>query len=90
MIAARKPLKARIALIGAGLVSLVAGLFVGTTACCEIEPIEDATYEIVESPERPELVGATVEIHDDIIEFSFADADANSWVVRYAITSRHP
>lgn len=86
---ARKLLKARVALIGAGLAALVAGLFVGTTGCCDVEPIVDATYEIAVSPERPELVGATVEIYDDSVEISFPDADGNTWVVSYAVTSRY-
>jgi hypothetical protein len=90
MMDARKLLKARVALIGAGLAAVVAGLVVGTTGCCDVEPIADTTYEIVVSPKRPELIGATVEIHDDVVEIFFTDAETNMWVVRYTITSRSP
>ncbi|PRQ08372.1 hypothetical protein [Enhygromyxa salina] len=90
MTVARKLLKARVALVGAGLAAVVAGMFVGTTGCCDVEPIADASYEIVESPNRPELVGATVEIHDDVVEIFFADVDSDMWIVRYAVASRSP
>ena len=79
----------RVVLVGAGLAALVAGLLVGTTACmCDLDPIENGVYEIVESPERPELVGAIVELGEHTVAISFTDADDNVWLVRYAITSR--
>lgn len=84
-----KGLLARAATVGAGVAALAAGLMVGTSAClCDIDPIEKGVYEIVESPDRVELVGAIVEIGEDTVEISFTDAEGNDWLIRYAITSR--
>lgn len=82
----------RAAIVGAGLLAVSAGLLVGTVACsnCYLDPIEGGSYEIVESPERPELVGAIVEIGEDTVEISFTDAEGTDWITSYAITSRNP
>lgn len=82
----------RVVLIGAGLAALVAGLLVGATACsnCELYPVEGGVYEIAESPDRPELVGAIVDIGEETVEIDFTDAQGNDWSVTYAIKSRYP
>jgi hypothetical protein len=81
---------ARVAVVAAGLAALVAGLFVGATGCCDPEPIAGGTYEIVTSEYRPELVGAVVEVGEDVVAISYTDLDGNAWVVSYAITDRSP
>jgi hypothetical protein len=82
----------RATIVGAGLLALSAGLLLGTVACthCYLEPIEGGRYEIVASPERPELVGVIVEIGEDTVEIDFTDTQGNDWAVTYAITSRYP
>ena len=84
-----KGLLARAATVGVGVAALAAGLMVGTTACfCDVDPIQNGIYEIVESADRPQLVGAIVEVGEDTVAISFTDTEGNDWLVRYAITSR--
>ena len=88
MIGTCKDLAARGAIVFAGLAALTAGLLVGATACCSnTEPIVNGTFEIIDA-EREELLGATVEIRDDVVEISFTDLEGTDWVVRYAIEFR--
>lgn len=80
-------------LVGAlGVAALYAGMVVGASGCglcirpCPSgPPLEPGMYEIVVSPDRPELVGSLVDIADDRLEIRFADAEGNEWVVDYAI-----
>lgn len=87
-----RPAVARLTLVALGVAALLAGMAVGAPGCgpcirpCpEPPPREAGSYVIVESPDRPELVGGSVEITDDRIELRFADADEYDWVVEYAI-----
>lgn len=80
----------RAASVGAGIVALAAGLLVGSSACSldclrKVNAVDDGTYEIVESEDRPELLGAVVEIRDELVEISFTDVDGNDWVVSYTV-----
>jgi hypothetical protein len=82
----------RAALVGLGLVAMTAGLAVGSMGCglcirdCPyVEPVQPGVFEIVESPERPELVGGVVDASDDGVEISFMDAEGNPWVISYSI-----
>lgn len=87
-----KQLRRRAASVVLGLAAMGAGLFAGTAACSlncwRTDSIANGNYEIVDSPERPELVGATLTIADESVEIAFADAEGNDWTVRYAVTSR--
>jgi hypothetical protein len=82
----------RAALVGLGLLAMTAGLAVGSMGCgvllcdCpELEPVQPGVFEVVDSPERPELVGAVIDAADDGVQISFTDAEGNSWVIDYSI-----
>ena len=83
---------ARVMVFALGVAALVAGMAVGTLGCglcirpCPSPPpLEPGSFTILESPDRPELVGGLVEITDERIEISFADAEGHDWVVDYTI-----
>jgi hypothetical protein len=79
----------RAALVGLGLVAMLAGVALGSSGCCrecpELDPVEPGMFEIVGSPLRPELIGGVVDASDDAVVISFDDADGNAWVVEYSI-----
>jgi hypothetical protein len=79
----------RAALVSLGLVAMSAGLALGSTACfCDcpdLDPVRPGVFEVVESPVRPELVGAIVDATGEIVTVSFTDAEGNSWVIDYSI-----
>lgn len=88
--AALSPPLARALVLTLGAAALVAGMAVGTLGCgpcirpCpKATPIELGAYEVLESPDRPELVGALVEFTAARIEISYADAEGHEWVVDY-------
>ncbi|MDC0674239.1 hypothetical protein [Nannocystis radixulma] len=81
---------ARALVFGLGVAALFAGMAVGASGCgictrpCPGSmPLDRGMYSIIESPDRPELVGGQVEITDDAFVIAFADADGHEWVVDY-------
>jgi hypothetical protein len=76
--------------VSLGLVAMTAGLALGSLGCsmwCRCPPpetVQSGEYEIVDSPARPELVGAMVHVSDGGVEISFTDDEGNSWVVDYS------
>jgi hypothetical protein len=83
----------RAVLVGLGLVAMCAGLALGTVGChrcvcLEVDPIEPGLFEIVESLERPELVGGVVDVSEESVEISFTDAEGNTWVIDYTVIAR--
>jgi hypothetical protein len=73
-----------------GLAAMTAGLMLGSLGCgmwCRCPPpetVQSGEYEIVESSERPELVGAMVQVSDGGVEISFTDGQGKSWVIDYS------
>lgn len=79
----------RAALVGLGLMAMTAGLALGSAGCgwrcrCPEIELEPGVFEIVESPDRPELVGGMVHAFSSV-EISFTDAEGDSWVIDYSI-----
>lgn len=80
----------RAALVVLGLGAMSAGLAVGSSGCLgcecpELDPVEPGVFEIVGSPQRPELVGGVVDASGESVVITFVDADDNAWVIDYAI-----
>lgn len=77
-----------------GVGALCAGLTIGASGCsflCRCDdpvPIELGTYEIVESLERPELVGGVVEVAADRVDVSFTDAQGQDWTIAYTVVDQ--
>ncbi|MEZ4451969.1 MAG: hypothetical protein R3B09_21075 [Nannocystaceae bacterium] len=85
----------RIVVVALGVVALGLGLVVGAPGCIlcqcpDVDPFEPGTFEIVESPERPELVGGILAASDDGVEISYSLEDGSEWVVTYAIEAKAP
>lgn len=92
MMAPPSTVLARTMVFGLGVAALFAGMAVGASGCglcirpCPgQEPLEPGMYSIIDSPDRPELVGSKVEITDDALVIVFTDADEHEWVVDYTI-----
>jgi hypothetical protein len=80
----------KLALVGLGLVAMSVGLVVGPSGCLlcdcpDLDPVEPGLFQIVGSPDRPELVGGLVEATDEGVEISFEDAQGTAWVITYSI-----
>lgn len=87
---------ARCARVGAGMLALAAGLVLGSGGCgwrcrCpEIEALVGGVFEIVASPDRPALIGGTVEAVDDTVTVEYVDEDGVEWTVVYDVKSKFP
>ncbi len=87
----------RILVAAMGALAVVAGMVVGATGCVgalrcpDVDPIEAGRFEIIESPQRPELVGGMVVADVETgLEISYTLDDGTSWVVDYATDVRDP
>jgi hypothetical protein len=85
-----RPLVSRSLAALLGVVALTAGMLVGNLAChrCECPPVFDpvpGTYQVVESPDRPELLGTFVEIDASTLAISYTDAEGDEWLVQYKL-----
>jgi hypothetical protein len=89
MRASPRPWWAHALVVVLGVGGLGAGLLVGLSGCglcmgpCPQTAIEPGTFTVIISDDRPELVGAMVEITHTQVELSFTDAQGHDWVIDY-------